>query len=141
MAGRSWLHLEGGFHGRSSLAVQATGNAELSTSLNADTDVLFLEFDRFEELEKIDHSVAAVIIEGIRSIGGVHYPNAEFLNLLYQRCKDTGAILISDEVQSGLVVQVNSLPVNGVGLNQIYSLALKEWVTGSRWAPPLSKNV
>ncbi|MFY8037917.1 MAG: aspartate aminotransferase family protein, partial [Cyclobacteriaceae bacterium] len=45
--------------------------------------------------------VAAVIIEGIQGVGGIHVPTNEFLQLLSKKCKEVGALLILDEVQSG----------------------------------------
>ncbi|MEL6824406.1 MAG: aminotransferase class III-fold pyridoxal phosphate-dependent enzyme, partial [Calditrichota bacterium] len=51
------------------------------------------------ELEK--ESAAAVIIEGIQGVGGIVIPDAAFLKKLRQLTRDTGTVLILDEVQSG----------------------------------------
>src|SRR5439155_23201390 len=52
-------------------------------------------------LAAIDESVAAVIVEPIQGEGGVRVPGPEFLPALRQRCDETGALLIFDEVQTG----------------------------------------
>ena len=45
--------------------------------------------------------VAAVIVEGIQGCGGIHVPTQGFLQALSRLCKQYGAALILDEVQSG----------------------------------------
>ena len=45
--------------------------------------------------------VAAIIVEGIQGIGGVHVPDPEFLEGLEVLCQKYGALLILDEIQSG----------------------------------------
>jgi acetylornithine aminotransferase len=52
-----------------------------------------------EELMKRD--VAAVIVEGIQGCGGIHVPTPGFLQTLSRLCRQYGAALILDEVQSG----------------------------------------
>lgn len=63
--------------------------------------VTFLPFNDASALSAIDSSVAAVIAEPIQGEGGVRIPSAEFMTALRQRCTDTGALLIFDEVQTG----------------------------------------
>lgn len=91
------------FHGRTSLAVEATDNPKIVSPVNANGNVTFVEFGDAEsaekELEKGD--VAAVIVEGIQGVGGVNIPNEEFLQSLRKACDKYGAILIADEIQSG----------------------------------------
>ncbi|SMF49089.1 aspartate aminotransferase family protein [Pseudobacteriovorax antillogorgiicola] len=99
---RKIVAFRNGFHGRTSLAVQCTDNPKLLSSLNQDVPVSFVDLNNFEQAdEAINEQVAAVIIEGIQGIGGIHCPNPEFLQWLQKKCHDTGAVLILDEVQSG----------------------------------------
>jgi acetylornithine/N-succinyldiaminopimelate aminotransferase len=49
----------------------------------------------------IDERVAAVIMEPIQAEGGVRLPSAEFLLAVRERCTDTGALLVMDEVVTG----------------------------------------
>ncbi len=90
------------FHGRTSGAVAATDNPKIVAPFNADHAITFLPFNDADAFTKaINHEVAAVIIEGIQGVGGIHVPTNEFLQLLSKKCKEVGALLILDEVQSG----------------------------------------
>lgn len=91
------------FHGRTSLAVEATDNPKIISPVNANGHVTFIPLNDIEtmrsELSKGD--VCAVIIEGIQGVGGIQIPDENFLRELYKECNDTGTILILDEIQSG----------------------------------------
>lgn len=91
------------FHGRTSLAVEATDNPAIIAPINANGHVTYLSLNDTEamrrELAKGD--VCAVIIEGIQGVGGIKLPTDEFLQALRQACTETGTILILDEIQSG----------------------------------------
>lgn len=50
----------------------------------------------------IDDQTAAVIVEPVQGEGGVNVPPAGYLARLRQRCSETGALLIFDEVQTGI---------------------------------------
>lgn len=90
------------FHGRTSGVVAATDNPKIVAPFNAGHDIVFLPFnDEQAFLQAIHTDVAAVIIEGIQGVGGIHAPTESFLKLLSSKCKETGALLILDEVQSG----------------------------------------
>lgn len=95
--------LEGGFHGRTLLAVSATAN----DSLRAPYDGLLCPTVRLRpnvvsQVDRIDREVAAVIVEPIQSMAGVVELTGEFLKALRQRCDEVGAWLIYDEVQTGM---------------------------------------
>ncbi len=51
--------------------------------------------------QTLDKDIAAVIIEGIQGVGGIQLPSDSFFQLLSKKCKESGALLILDEVQSG----------------------------------------
>ena len=91
------------FHGRTSLAVEATDNPKIVAPVNASGNITFVPFNDIEtvrtELAKGD--VCAVIIEGIQGVGGVQIPHDSFLQELRKACDDTGVVLILDEIQSG----------------------------------------
>jgi len=91
-----------GFHGRTSGAVAATDNPKIVAPFNAGHDMTFLPLNDEAELNKTLHpDIAAVIIEGIQGVGGIQLPQESFLQLLSKKCKEAGALLILDEVQSG----------------------------------------
>lgn len=91
------------FHGRTSGAVALTDNPAIVSPFNAHHRVTFLDLNDgdavAEELMKRD--VAAVIVEGIQGCGGIHVPTQGFLQTLSRLCRQYGAALILDEVQSG----------------------------------------
>lgn len=90
------------FHGRTSGAVAATDNPKIVAPFNAGHDIVFLPLNDAKAFnDTISKDVAAVIIEGIQGVGGIQLPDNAFLKLLSTRCKEVGALLILDEVQSG----------------------------------------
>ncbi len=102
--GRSRILAAGkAFHGRTSLAVEATDNPKIVAPINACGHVTFLPLNdlaAFEaELSKGD--VAAVIIECIQGVGGIRLATAEFMQGLSRACKAAGTVLICDEIQCG----------------------------------------
>ena len=90
------------FHGRTSGAVAATDNPKIVAPFNAGHEIVFLPLnDEQAFLQTINKEISSVIIEGIQGVGGIHFPSPSFLQLLSKKCKEVGALLILDEVQSG----------------------------------------
>lgn len=91
------------FHGRTSLAVEATDNPKIVAPVNANRRVTFVPFGDADaagrEMEKGD--VAAVIVEGIQGVGGINVPCDGFWHKLREYCTRHGVVLIADEIQSG----------------------------------------
>ncbi len=50
----------------------------------------------------IDEQTAAVLIELIQGEGGIHIANEDYVNGLASLCRERGALLIVDEIQTGL---------------------------------------
>ena len=90
------------FHGRTSGAVAATDNPKIVAPFNAGHEIIFLPLNNEQAfLQAISKDISSVIIEGIQGVGGIHSPSDSFLQLLSKKCKEVGAMLILDEVQSG----------------------------------------
>lgn len=91
------------FHGRTSGAVAATDNPSIQAPFNKTEKVDFIPLNDFEALKKALSSkeYAAVIIEGIQGVAGIHEPTTEFMQYIAEECKKTGTLLILDEIQSG----------------------------------------
>jgi predicted acetylornithine/succinylornithine family transaminase len=53
-------------------------------------------------LDRIDESIAAVVVEPVQGEGGVRIADADWLRALRRRCDETGTLLIFDEVQCGM---------------------------------------
>lgn len=91
------------FHGRTSGAVAATDNSKIVSPFNATDNVEFCELGDIETArEKLSSKeFAAAIIEGIQGVAGIRVPDDEFLRQLKALTKETGTLLILDEIQSG----------------------------------------
>ena len=91
------------FHGRTSGAVAATDNPAISAPFNRTPNV---EFAPLNDLEAVraklaTREFAAVIIEGIQGVSGIHCPTDDFLRGVRAAATETGTQLILDEIQSG----------------------------------------
>ncbi len=60
-----------------------------------------LEFNNTDQLKEINTSTAAVIIEPIQGEAGVRVGDENFIKALEKKCKEVGALLIFDEIQTG----------------------------------------
>lgn len=95
---------QGSFHGRTLLALSVTDAPKLRKnyqSLLAPTT--FLPFADMAALAAANLSdVAAVIVEPIQSMAGVKTADAAWFAALRNKCSQSGALLIFDEVQTGI---------------------------------------
>lgn len=93
------------FHGRTSLAVAVTDQPSIAASINQGSEVLFLPYNDLEAVEfafsQQGSEVAAVILEGIQGVGGIHEASIPFLQGLRRLCNQYQALLIADSVQCG----------------------------------------
>lgn len=97
------LALDKAFHGRTYGAVAATDNPKIQAPFNATANV---EFAPLNDLEAVKAKLAtgefaAVIVEGIQGVAGIRMVDDDFLRGLAEACKETGTLLILDEIQSG----------------------------------------
>lgn len=60
-----------------------------------------LNYNSFADLDFITHQTACVIAETVQAEAGVITPQKEWIKALRQRCTETGALLILDEIQTG----------------------------------------
>ena len=65
-------------------------------------DVKSIEFNSFEDLAEITERTAGVLCEVVQGEAGVRLPNPEWLRALRARCTEVGALLIFDEIQTGM---------------------------------------
>ncbi len=97
------LSLEKAFHGRTSLAVEATQNPKIIAPINQNGHVTYLPLNDLsaweQELAKGD--VCACIIECIQGVGGIRMVSPEFWQGLRHLCTQYGTVLIADEIQCG----------------------------------------
>lgn len=91
------------FHGRTSGAVAATDNLSIRSPFNGTPNVEFTPLNDLEaaRAKLATREFAAVIIEGIQGVSGIHCPTDEFLRGLRAAATETGTQLVLDEIQSG----------------------------------------
>ncbi len=107
LAGRTRvLAMEGGFHGKTLGAVSVTGRAQYRDPFAPLLpDVSFLPFGDVPALTaalSVDGHRTAVVLEPVQAEGGVRLPPPGYLQAVRKSCTAAGAVLILDEIQSGL---------------------------------------
>lgn len=96
--------IEHGFHGRSAAAAAVTWGSERWYGFPRtpfETDFIRRD-DVADVAETIDNETAAVILEPVQGVAGAYDLAPEFLRAVERRCEQTGALLIYDEVQTGV---------------------------------------
>jgi acetylornithine/N-succinyldiaminopimelate aminotransferase len=94
----------GSFHGRTLATLHATGQpAKHEAFQPLPEGFRHVAWDDLDALAAaLDPSVAAVLLEPVQGEGGVNPANAEYLQGVRRLCDERGALLIMDEVQTGL---------------------------------------
>ncbi|MFA5668512.1 MAG: aspartate aminotransferase family protein [Balneolaceae bacterium] len=103
--GRSkFVSFKNSYHGDTHGALSVTGrDVYREPYLPLLPDVHFLDFNSFEELNIIDTSTAAVILEPIQGEGGIIPADKKWLQAVCDKCTEVGALLIFDEIQTGFM--------------------------------------
>ena len=89
------------------------GSTQGAMSLNSDDyftqafrpllpGIRHIAYNRFEDLDAITESTAAVVVEAVQAESGIRKPTDGYLKELKSRCEKTGALLILDEIQTGM---------------------------------------
>jgi acetylornithine/N-succinyldiaminopimelate aminotransferase len=95
---------EGGFHGRTLLATNVTGNEKYRRQAPYHLDeVSICPFGDVAALDAlVDEDTAAVVIEPIQSMAGCRMAEPEFYAALREITASRGAYLVYDEIQTGI---------------------------------------
>lgn len=92
------------FHGRTFAGMAATGQEKIKEGFGSMLE-RFVHLP-FNDLEAFQHEIgpetAAVMIEIIQGEGGIHVVDSEFLKEIEKACMQNGALLIIDEIQTGI---------------------------------------
>ena len=98
------VSFEKSFHGRTLAAVTATAQPKYHQGIGPLVPGFRYaplgDLDAVREL--VDEETCAVIIEPVQGEGGINVPGGEFLKGLREICDEAGALLIFDEVQTGM---------------------------------------
>ncbi|WP_206423474.1 acetylornithine transaminase [Enterococcus mediterraneensis] len=92
------------FHGRTYGAMSATGQAAVHQGFAPLVpDFVYVDYnDRDGIDQQMDQNTAAVIVEVIQGEGGIILAEKEWLQEIEKRCRETGSLLIIDEIQTGM---------------------------------------
>ncbi|MDD5302299.1 MAG: aminotransferase class III-fold pyridoxal phosphate-dependent enzyme [Elusimicrobia bacterium] len=93
---------EGGFHGRTAAAIAATGLKYRKGLAGLGADIVHVPFGDLDAAEAALEGAAAFLLEPIQSVQGATTATISYLQGLEALCRKSGALLIFDEVQTGL---------------------------------------
>jgi acetylornithine/succinyldiaminopimelate/putrescine aminotransferase len=65
-------------------------------------DIKQINYNCFEDIEEITKRAACVVVEAVQAEAGIILPKKGFLEALSKKCKEVGALLIVDEIQTGM---------------------------------------
>tara|TARA_R110001592_G_scaffold359340_3_gene665729 strand:+ start:92951 stop:94123 length:1173 start_codon:yes stop_codon:yes gene_type:complete len=97
-----FIALNKSYHGSTHGALSVTGNEEKKFAFRPFLPgVKFIDQNNFNGLQKITTKTAAVVLEIIQGDAGVRISDHKWLKALQIRCKETGTLIIADEIQTG----------------------------------------
>jgi len=99
-----FITAEGSFHGRTFATVTATAQPKYHEGfLPLLPGFVYVPFNDISALESaFSDEVAAVLVEPIQGEGGINVATAEYLQAIRRLCDEKGAVMILDEVQTGM---------------------------------------
>src|SRR5947209_20449491 len=92
------------FHGRTMATVTATGQPKYHHGFEPLVPGFkHVPYNDLRAMEMaVDNRTAAILVEPIQGEGGVHIPDDDYLPGLRELCDASGALLIVDEIQTGM---------------------------------------
>ena len=100
---RHVLAMQGGFHGKTLGALSVTGRAQYRDPFGPLLPLVdFVPFGDLAALRAALTPASAVLLEPVQAEGGVRLPPDGYLRQVRQACTESGAVLILDEIQTGL---------------------------------------
>lgn len=96
-----FVHFKNSYHGSTQGALSLIGDEYFKRAFRPLLpDVLELQYGHMDDLQQISSHTAAVVIDPVQAESGVTIPSAAYMQALRQRCAETGALLIVDEIQT-----------------------------------------
>ena len=91
------------YHGNTQGAMSVCGTEQQNSAFRPlIPGVKFIRFNNINDIQKITTNTAAVILETIQGGAGFIEPQNEYLKKVKEKCDNVGALLILDEIQSGI---------------------------------------
>lgn len=96
------ISFTGSYHGSTQGALSAIGDEYWRQAFRPLLpDIWHLPYNDPAALEAINDSTACVLLETIQAETGITVPDKPWLQAVEQRCRETGALLMLDEIQAG----------------------------------------
>jgi acetylornithine/succinyldiaminopimelate/putrescine aminotransferase len=96
------ISCKNGYHGSTHGALSIQGREDFKTAFRPLLpDTHLIDFNDIQALEQIDNHTACLVIEPVQAEAGIILPGNDFLQKARERCSETGALLIFDEIQTG----------------------------------------
>jgi acetylornithine aminotransferase len=101
---RRVVAMERSFHGRTMATLSATGQEKVRQGFEPVLGGFeFVPFNDIDALARVvDEATAAVVLEPVQGEGGVRPPAPGYLQAVRALCDDAGALLVFDEIQTGI---------------------------------------
>ncbi len=99
----NFVSMQNAYHGSSSGAMSLMSDPYFTNAYRPLLPGFFhASFNDIQSLSVINNETAAVVLEIVQAEAGYLAPNPDFLAAVQQKCRDTGALLIVDEIQTGM---------------------------------------
>ncbi len=96
------ISFHGAYHGSTHGALSVMGNEYYKRAYRPLLPCIkFIELNQQKQLNQITTETAAVILETVQGEAGIRVPDASYMKALREKCTQTGALLILDEIQTG----------------------------------------
>jgi acetylornithine/succinyldiaminopimelate/putrescine aminotransferase len=90
------------YHGGTAGALSILGNEQLKNAFRPLLPaVSLLDFNDEDSLEMINSQTACVVVECIQAEAGIILPRRGFIKKIRDRCHETGALMVVDDIQMG----------------------------------------
>jgi len=97
------LGVAGGYHGNTHGALSVSSNESRKAPFRPLLpEIEFLSWNDISDLNRIDDTIAVVVLETVQGDAGVRIPAQEWMRELRAHCDTSGAMLILDEIQCGM---------------------------------------
>lgn len=92
------------FHGRTFATMSATGQDKIKHGYGSMLETfVYVPYNDIEAVKEVmGDDVAAIMLEVVQGEGGIHIGDQEFLLAVENLCKQHGALLVIDEIQTGI---------------------------------------
>ena len=97
------ISMQGAYHGSTHGAMSMMGGEEHKSAFRPLLpDVRQIRYNNFDDIQLITTRTACLLVEPVQGEAGVVLPAEGYLEALRMRCDEVGAMLIFDEIQTGM---------------------------------------